>query len=673
MNAKLKKHFGTDPIVWVAAWGISKLRKRAGKFAGSICGESLYYDKWHERAMSREAAEKLSGLGVNLVVLPFSIGGDEKAEKQERDDFEKMTGYLHEFNIVSLPYVQYQNILQESSVFPNTVWAKRLDGSRAQYNYWRRTACQSSREFIDYVKGLISDAAKRGGDGVWIDNNYLKPCSCDQCRQGFKSYLTTNRQDLLEELYLENFDNIEMPSDLNYSSDPIAQALIDFNCERNLKIHRELKSHLESISPYALFGSNPALYRGSSHTANGVDFKALIELNDLMYLENKFFPGKTKGQTTGNYHGYVACDSLGSTAIPGAWKREDFDSTGKVEKTGMPETKEDIQKVLFEAATFNGSLGMLWAVRSRPRYMCDSEEDLMTMYFEHPQIYKAMKSTIDFLKPLPIFGERKNIANIAVMYHKESLKLNFDASFASLHSTEELLLQAGMPYNVVFSENLEESIKKHKLLILPEAALLSEPEARSLENYVEKGGRLLVIGSPGLFNEKCRPRKDYILKKLLNASSFDKSGEIIINTSGKGKTAYCPSEGLTEIPIRKMMSKNPNMRLPKWTERKGGLLNALDELLGNDRQIIVEGGNSPAISLSMTEEGKCAIQLFSYDAEPQETELTIKANLALLDGKRRAKWITPGAEESSLEPEADSGQCAKFVLPGFVNYGLLLI
>lgn len=164
MNSKLQKHFGTKPIIWVAAWGISKLRKRAGKFAGGIEGEARWYDQWYDRVMSEETVDQLAGLGVNLVVLPFSLGGQAHTEQAERDDFERVTRLLHARGMVSLPYLQYQNILQETFSFSDTTWSVSLDGGRKEFSYWRRTVCQSSAPFLAYFKDLISDAVGRGAD-----------------------------------------------------------------------------------------------------------------------------------------------------------------------------------------------------------------------------------------------------------------------------------------------------------------------------------------------------------------------------------------------------------------------------------------------------------------------------------------------------------------------------
>lgn len=84
----------------MAAWGISKLRKRAGKFAGGIEGEGYWYD----RVLSDEMLDHLQSLGVNLITLPFSPGGNEAVEYKERDDFERVTQALHVRGMVFLPY-----------------------------------------------------------------------------------------------------------------------------------------------------------------------------------------------------------------------------------------------------------------------------------------------------------------------------------------------------------------------------------------------------------------------------------------------------------------------------------------------------------------------------------------------------------------------------------------
>ena len=670
---KIKKHFGNKPVVWAAAWGISKLRKRGGRFAGSIDGDALWYDEWYNRVMSEEGADKLAELGVNLIVLPFSVGGSAEIEKEERDDFERMAAVFHKRGIVSLPYIQYQNILQEACSLPGAEWAVNFDGMRTQYCYWRRTVCQSGRPFIDYFNGLTSDAAKRGADGIWIDNNYLKPCKCESCVSMFKDYLRKNRTDLLDGLFLKNFDNIEMPPQglIEYPFDPIVQAYIDFNCERNMLIHRELKEHLEKVNPYGLFGSNPGVYRTKADAKVGTPYYEMAALNDLLYLENKFFPGKKDGHLSGNFRGFISSANRGTLGVPGAWKREDFDDMKNVHSSGLPETKEEIERVLFEAATFNGSPGMLWAVRTRPLYTCESEKDLTSMYFEWPQVHGHMKKAVSFLMNSDIFGTRKNMADIAVFHHRESLAFNHDNSYPSLHCVEDFLLENALPYNVVFSENIEE-MKKYKLIILPEVTLLSDKEALIIRKYIAEGGKALAIGYPGTCNEKYKRRKDSPLNDVFNITVFRREKDFVENKFSKGETLYVPNNGkLQEKILNCWGSASAEIKYPRWTEKKAELARSFFKLLGDDRQIIVEGKETLGVSLSQKENGKILIQLLSYDDNPEKQKLRISVNKNI-SAEKSAEWLTPNTEKSSLKASVENNYSV-YEADDFINYGILTI
>ena len=629
MNTKLKKLFGSKPVIWVPMWGISKLRARGGGYAGEIPGEALWFDEWYDRAMSRENAERLAGMGVNLVVLPFSLGASVAAEKQERDDFEKMTKYLHEFGIVCLPYLQFQNMLQEENVPENTVWSRTLDGGRQQYCYWRRTACQSSSGFMNYFKQAFQDAVKRGADGIWIDNNYLIPCTCELCRRDFVQYLEENCRYLLDRLYLKDFSQIEIPPLLWLVDDPIVQAYLDFNCERNMKIHRELKDYLESIKSDAIFASNPALFRGNSYVERGIDFYDMFKVNDLMYLENKFFPEEKNGQVSGNYHGFIAGEALGTPGIPGAWKKADFDATSGHMTSGLPQSPSEIERALLEAPVFGGVSGAFWSVRTVPENMCAKADDQLKMLYEMPQIYEPMAETLSYIKSLPVFGERRNLAEIAVLYHQDSLKLDFAVHHAALHGTEELLLTSGNPYNILHSREMRENINKYRLLILPEVRLLNEEECGILEEYVANGGNILLLGRKcGFYDEARRPRLDTALRDLSGASCFGELETLHFNKYGEGAVALVYSKDVCDIEFVNLMSATPESKaVPNWLNDPTLILNAVDKLLDGRKLVELKASSKIAVTVAEIDKQRIAVQLFSCAEEPVPENVRIKINI----------------------------------------------
>lgn len=668
MNWKLKKFFKTSPIVWVPMWGISKLRKRGGRFAGEIPGDALWFDEWYARAMSRETVRKLSDLGVNMVILPFSLGASDEAEREERDDFQRVTGYLHEFNMMSLPYLQYQNVLQEENIPEGTVWAEGLDGIRRGFAYWRRTACQSSSGFKNYLKSVIADAIRRGSDGIWIDNTYIHPCRCELCRTGFVGYLEKNCRHLLEELYLKDFESIEIPTSLDAVGDPVVQAFAEFNFDRNIRIQTELKEHMESLKSDAVYGSNPALYRGKCYKDTGVDFYRLIKLNEIMYYENKFYPQEKDGQLSGNFHGFIAGDAIGTPGIPGAWKKEDFDATSGKTSCGLPNAS-DLEKPLLEATTFGGITGAFWAVRNVPESLCRTAGDQMKMYFEMPDVHAAMKETLDYLKSLPVYGERVNKAEIAVLYHRTSSMLKFETHQSSLHGTEELLLSSGIPYNVLFSEEMADKIGDFKLVILPDLRAFSDRDARIIRTFVKNGGRILILGQDcGRYDERLRIRWDSALEDVSGVSVFDKLPEPRMQSCGKGVVAVVPTEDNYGVPYINMMCAKPGTMLtPDYLKDPAIVLNVINQLLP-DPEIKINACRKIGASWAMIE-NRMVLQLLSY-ADSKE-EIGVKVSVAKGSASNTASLFRNNAQTEIIKGEPEDSQIV-FNICGFSRHAVLV-
>jgi hypothetical protein len=649
-------------------WGISKLRKRAGRFAGEIPGDALWFDNWYDRAMSKETVSKLSTLGVNMVILPFSLGASDEAERQEREDFQRVTGYLHEFKMMSLPYLQYQNLLQEENVPDGTVWAEGLDGGRLGFAYWRRTACQSSKGFKDYLKGVISDAIKKGSDGIWIDNTYIHPCRCELCRDGFVQYLENNCRHLLESLYLKDFRNMEIPTSLSAVSDPVVQAFTEFNFNRNIRIQTELKEHMESLKADAVYGSNPALYRGKCYKDTGVDFYRLMKLNDIMYYENKFYPQEKDGQLSGNFHGFVAGGAIGTPGIPGAWKKEEFDTTSGKSSCGLPDAS-DLEKPLLEAATFGGIAGAFWAVRNVPDSLCETAGDQLKMYFEIPGIYSAMKVTLNYLKNLPVYGERVNKAEIAVIYHRTSSILKFESHHSSLHGIEELLLSSSIPYNVLFSEEMADKISDFKLVILPDVRAFSDRDAGIFRKFVKDGGKLLILGQEcGRYDEHLRIRMDSALEDISGVSVFDKLAEAHMQKCGAGVVALISTEDNYGVPYINMMSaKSGTMLTPDYLKDPKSVLNVINQLLP-DPEIKITACKKLGVSWAMIE-NRMVLQMLSY-ADGKE-EIGVKVAVANGKASDTASLYRNNAPMERIKGEAD-GSCIVFNICGFSRHAVLI-
>ncbi|MFA7230374.1 MAG: hypothetical protein WC071_03810 [Victivallaceae bacterium] len=492
------------------------------------------------------------------------------------------------------------------------------------------------------------------------------------CRTAFAEYLKIHRRDLLEKLYLQDFEHIEIPFELNLGTmaDPIAQAFIEFNLKRNVELHLEFKEYLEALSPDGLFASNPALYRGRNYALRGVDFYRILAVNDLIYLEDKFFPEEKSGQISGNFHGFIAGNAAGVPAIPGSWKHAEFDATRIQPEPGMP-LPQEIERVLLEPVVFGGATGAVWAVRNTPDRFCSVAEDKLKMYFEQPSVYSNMKKTLDYIRTLPLFGEYHNLANIAVLYHRNSLIFDFASHQSALHGIEELFMSSGIPYSCLFSETLASDSSKYRLIILPEVRLLSDLEADLLRKFVAGGGRILILGvNCGLFDEYRQARLDSVLYNLSGVSCYDNIDGVVFNHYEKGQVGTIAGSGLPGAPFINMMSAEPGTMIsPSWLSRPEMIIETVDKLLG-ERQLKVDCANKIGVSIAKIENKRIAVQLFSYASNPEPQDVKVTLSTTVVSGKQCIVYM-PDSKPYVLDCLTESGVNI-FKINNFIRHAALI-
>jgi hypothetical protein len=426
---------------------------------------------------------------------------------------------------------------------------------------------------------------------------------------------------------------------------------------------------MESIKTDAIFASNPALYRGNSYAVRGIDFHALFKLNDMMYLENKFFPEEKNNQISGNYHGFIMGDSLGTPAIPGAWRKADFDSTSGRRSSGLPETASEVERAMLEGVVFGGASGAFWAVRNVPPSKCDTADDQLKMYYEIPEIHHSMSETIKYIKTLPVFGDRRNLAEIAVLHHQGSMSLDFAVHHAAAHGAEELLLSTGMPFNVLHSFDLRDRINEFRLLVLPGVRVLSDAEIGILTDYVASGGKLLVLGREcGLYDIDRASRFDSPLKKMTGVSFFDSLEQPRVNSFGDGKVVIIPDNGTTGIKFVNLMSAELDAdKAPGWFVESAEITNAIVDLLGDSRLLTLTSRAKVAATVAEIDEDRIAIQFFSYATDCEPEDLVLELNLDRSFSNATLYQIGCDSREIVCEPGAS------IVIPAFKRHAAVIL
>jgi len=90
--------------------------------------------------------------------------------------------------------------------------------------------------------------------------------------------------------------------------------------------------------------------------------------------------------------------------------------------------------------------------------------------------------------------------------------------FQSFQGAHKALVYEHIPYGVVLDENITlETLKRFPVMLLPNAAILSEREVALLHRYVEEGGKLIVTGHSGQLDRVGKPLAESVLSELVGA------------------------------------------------------------------------------------------------------------------------------------------------------------
>jgi hypothetical protein len=136
----------------------------------------------------------------------------------------------------------------------------------------------------------------------------------------------------------------------------------------------------------------------------------------------------------------------------------------------------------------------------------------------------AFNQTIGFVGSYPIRGDMarymqfyrqnralytgtKDAGNVAMLRSFPSITYNHARAQLSAVLMEQALIQARIPFDLVFDEHLQD-LSKYKVLILPDSECLSDAQLAAIRGFVEQGGGLIATGQAGLYDQWRRLRVD---------------------------------------------------------------------------------------------------------------------------------------------------------------------
>ncbi len=147
------------------------------------------------------------------------------------------------------------------------------------------------------------------------------------------------------------------------------------------------------------------------------------------------------------------------------------------------------------------------------------------------------------------FHNKRSLASVAVVVSPLSVN-QYKAPYTEdrtdhLEGTYAALVEARIPFDFVHEQDLTlERLAQYPVLILSNMALMSDAQAATIRQYVERGGSVLATFQTGLFDEAGNARKNFALGELFG---IDKAGE----ASRADETDHAPIGGIHLQSIRR--------------------------------------------------------------------------------------------------------------------------
>jgi len=656
----------SEAIVFVSNHEPLMFRRRMGRTTVNV---AELYEKEH----MEETIKKLKELGINFVRTHFYKGFGLKAERQEIEKTKKLTKICHKYGIKVELYVQFNNLMYET-FFDEVPEAKdwiqvNQDGKPVALTYGHQTfrykPCINREEYLKYLEKVLRIGIEEvKADMIGFDNYTLSPepdsCHCEICKRKFIQFLEEKyptEAERIERFGFANLKNIQPPIfnlwnppfTLIEINDPVIQEWINFRCKYMSEAYKRLCEYIRKLNPEVAVELNcHGIYGQNRQYLHGIDHPTLVIHGDLFWTEEPNEAGVTKdGVLVSKIRTYKMGRTLNTPVI-----------SYTARKLSMAEA------LAYNTKTVGLVGGLLY----------------------DPSATLEWKPYLDFRqKYAEYYTETETIADAAVLRSYPSLVYNSYSTRLSVILFEQTLIQAKIPFDIIFDNNLKD-LSKWKVLVLANQESLSDEQLDLIREYVKNGGGLVATENTSLYNEWRRMRPDYGLADLFGVSYVQRQrrfpraeAEFTVPPKkrmyGKGRVVYIPKiipasePQLTRFGYPFISSRY--WKLPiNWHE----LVEAVEWASGNNLSIKVTAPLTVTIELlQQKSKNRIILHLLNYDFEKPVKDIHIELSVPKEKEVEKISLLSPEIEPIENIDFTKKEQKIFFTVPELKMYNLIPI
>ena len=636
-------------------------------------GQSLNAREVYEHEQSEEVIRALKEEGIEVFHTHLYKGFGMAAEKPEMEDTVRTAAIVHRLGMKIDTYIQWDTMMYET-FFAEEPRAQEWIQCDAfgqpvmlEYGYqqsFRYLPCFSNQEFLDYLKKVVRYAVTEvKTDFIHFDNFTLSAepnsCHCPACKTGFRNYLRAKYSaDVRKSRFgFENVDyvnpplwnNNNLPEKMKIIVDPVFQEWIDYRCQTMADALSQMASLIRSLNPEVVVEINYGGIAGdNSPWIRGTDHARLLPHTQVFWDESdrktEFLADGSLITTIRTYKMARAYQNIVLTYTSGS------------------------EVAIAECLAFNQTIGFA------------GESPLSPDMVKYVSFYRGQRD---------LYVGAEDLASVAVFRSYSSTTYNNSGAGLSAILFEQALIQARIPFRLIFDEHLKElSPATCSVLVLPNSECLSDEQLDTIRRYVEAGGGLVATEDAGLYDSWRRIRVVPGLKGLAegqvpaggHSKRRDAGSEA---TSGSGRKVYGQGR-CVYIPVIEFDGPVPPdqpyftigtlfWRRPKnWKD----LVDAVSWAARDTFPVNVSGPEFLAINLlEQSAKRRRIIHLVNFKAEQKQAIEGIVIRCALPEGKpaNAVRFYSPDLSSEKVLDFHMQGSEVVFTVPALNVYGVAAV
>ena len=641
-----------EPLIIVGGWDEMPIfRRRVG---GNIVGQEERYAKEH----TEEAVQKLKEIGVTMAVIHFYKAFGLEAEREQMEDSKRLAALCHKYGIRVGVYVgstvAYETFLAENPDAQEW-FVPRFLGRPVTYGdqTFRKRVYFMHPGYREYIKRVLRIAVQDlKADLIHFDNTSLQarpevffhPLAVSDFRDFLRKKYTPEA--LKRRLGFSEVRYIEPPETnrpMRTIDDPLFQEWAEFRCTQLAAYYGEMEAYIRGMNPQTAVENNPHSGISGSNTVwdQGVDYPRLLAHTDVVWSEEGNEPQVTaEGVLISKIRTYKMAALLNNKIFTYTAGRRYRDQKGE---PTLP---------LAEAMAYNRQcLGMIGGGLAG--------YELAPEQAHYVQFYR---------KNFDQYRDVESRAEVAVLHGFASMAYNNDAPWESSMLLEQALIQARVPFDIIFDGNLKD-LAKYRVLVLADQDSLSEEQMNLVREFVKRGGGVVATGVTSMCTEWRLRRLEPGLKDLFGAGG-PANPAAVRNQVGEGRVAYIPAVKPAEPkpPAQAMTSKY--WKLPLNAQE---LVDSVKWAAAREPAVEVKAPASVTVEfLEQKTTGNLLVHVLNYAAAPVGR---VEVSLRVPAGKSvdEVTLLSPDEAAAQTVAVAAKGGKAAFAFPRLKTYSLAVI